>query len=126
MKMPNFRLYDTQATTSLCVAILGLVCIAMLAVFVFRGFNAENMVVPYNPKGGLGVYRKPLVYGTTAVSALLGMTAGFLGYNSLGQKRNSKQGRSWLGMTAGALVVAAAPILFFAWQQFSDPIITAQ
>ncbi len=126
MKMPNFRLYETQATASLFVAILGLFCIAILTVFVFKGFSAEFMVVRYNPKGDIGAYRRPLVLGLTAVSAGLGAVAGLLGYNSLGQKRNNKQGRSWLGMTIGAFVLAAAPVLLFAWMQFSDPIITAR
>ncbi len=126
MKLPNFRLYDTQATTALCVAILGLVGVAMLTFCVFKGFSAEFMVVRYNPKGDIGAYRKPLVYGLTAVTGVLGMVAGILGYNSLGQKRNSKPGRSWLGMTIGALALAAAPVLFFAWVQFNDPIIAVR
>jgi hypothetical protein len=80
-------------------------------------------VIHYDPESGLGAYRRPLVFGATAIAVVIGGTAGLLGFNSLGQKRNDKQGRSWLGMTLGALVVALAPVLFYAWQKLSEPVI---
>jgi formate hydrogenlyase subunit 3/multisubunit Na+/H+ antiporter MnhD subunit len=123
MKLPSFRLYEVQATASLLIAMLGLLCVVILTWCVLRGFDAQDRVVRYDPAGGLGQYRRALVFGFTAITLLVGVSAGLLGFNSLGQKRNSRQGHSWLGMTIGALVVAAAPILFFAWQVFSEPII---
>jgi hypothetical protein len=123
MKLPNFRLYDVQATASTLLGILGLCCVLALVCFVFKGFNWQEKVVRYNPDAGMGAYRKPLVIGTTALAALIGISAGALGFNSLGQKRNSRQGRSWLGMSVGALVLAGAPVLFYAWERFSEPII---
>jgi hypothetical protein len=123
MKLPNFRLYDVQATASTVLGLVGLCCILALTWFVFHGFNWQEKVIHYDPEGGAGVYRRPLVIGTTAIAALIGITAGILGFNSLGQKRNSRQGRSWLGMSVGALVLAGAPILFYAWHRFSEPII---
>ena len=123
MKFPNFRLYETQANASLVLGVVGLIGLGMLAFVVFKNFNAQHMTVPYNPSAGLGVFRKPLVYGGTAIELLVGGTAAILGFNSLGQRRNPRQGRSWLGMTLGALVVAGAPILFFAWRKLSEPII---
>ncbi len=121
--MPNLRLYETQATASLFTALAGLVCVAALTVMVFHNFNAELMVASYNPAGGLGAFRRPLVMATTPLTFLLGLVAGLLGFNSLGQKRNSKQGRSWLGLSLGTLVMAAAPVLFYAWTRFSEPLI---
>jgi hypothetical protein len=123
MKLPNFRLYDVQATASMLLGILGFLCVIALTWFVFHGFNWNEKVVRYDPEGGMGAYRRPLVLGATALAVLIGVTAGALGYNSLGQKRNARQGRSWLGMTVGALVVAGAPILLYAWQRFSEQII---
>lgn len=125
MKMPNLRLYETQATASLLAALVGLVCVAALVLFVFHNFNAELMVVSYNPEGGLGAFRRPLVMATTPLTFLFGLAAGLFGFNSLGQKRNSKQGRSWLGLSLGTLVMAAAPVLFYAWTRFSEPLIRA-
>ncbi len=59
----------------------------------------------------------------TAAAGLAGALAGVLGFNSLGQRRNTKQGRSWLGMASGALVVVGALVLFYAWRILSEPII---
>jgi len=123
MKLPNFRLYPVQATASLFIAALGLLCVVALTYFVFHGFDNQDKVVRYDPEGSLGAYRRPLVYGATAIALAIGGAAGLLGFNSLGQKRNDRQGRSWLGMSLGALVVAIAPVLFYAWQKLSEPII---
>jgi hypothetical protein len=123
MKLPNFRLFDVQATASMVIGILGLLCIVVLTWFVFHNFDMQEKVVRYNPEGGFGAYRRPLVMLTTAMALLIGATAGVLGFNSLGQKRNNLQGRSWLGMTVGALVVAGAPVLLYAWFRFSEPLI---
>lgn len=123
MKLPNFRLYETQATAALVLAVLGLLSVFALSGVVFLHFNAEHMVIPYNPDAGMGQYRPYLVYGFSAVTFVLGVIAGILGFNSLGQKRNSLQGRSWLGMSLGALAIAAVPVLFFVWSSFSEPMI---
>ncbi len=123
MKLPNFRLYDTQATAALAVAVLGLLSVVGLCVVVLWRFDAENMVILYNPKGGVGQYRPYLVYGFSAVTFLLGVISAILGFNSLGQKRNKLQGRSWLGMTLGALAIAVVPILYYTWSSFSEPLI---
>ena len=125
MKIPNLRLYETQATASLWFSVLSLVCIAGLAFCVFKGFNATYQSIPYNAKEGLGRFRQFLVYGGVAATLLTGFLAGILGFNSLGQKRNSKQGLSWTGMLIGALAMSIAPILFFVWQEFSEKAILA-
>lgn len=123
MKGPNFRLATTQASASLYIGILSLLGVSALAVFVFKGFDAELKVIVYNSAQGIGRFRPYMVYGTTAASLLIGFVAGLLGFNSLGQKRNEKQGSSWLGMAAGALTVSIAPVLLFAWHTLSEPAI---
>lgn len=123
MKLPNFRLYTVQATASLVAALLGLLTIAMLTWFVFHNFDFHEKVVHYNPEAGFGALRRPMVIVSTGAAMLIGVAAGVLGFNSLGQKRNDRQGRSWLGMMIGAAVLAFAPILFYAWQRFSEPLI---
>ncbi|MBN2560257.1 MAG: hypothetical protein JXQ75_04940 [Phycisphaerae bacterium] len=123
MKLPNLRLYDTQATASMFLGFLGLFCLIMLALFVLYGLDTELMVIPYNPDGTKGQFRKALVFLMTAITMLVGAVAAVLGFTSLGQRRNTKQGRSWLGMTIGALVLAITPVLFFAWRELSEPLI---
>ena len=125
MKMPNLRLYETQATASLWISFLSIVCIAGLTFCVFKGFNATYQSIPYNAEAGYGRFRPYLVYGGAATTFLTGFLAGILGFNSLGQKRNSKQGLSWMGLLIGALVMSTAPILFFVWREFSEKAILA-
>lgn len=125
MKMPNFRLYDTQATTAMLAALVGLVFILALTVVVFKGIDTKQWVIPYNEKAGMSQYRKPLVFAVGPLCILLGAVGGIMGFRSLGQARNTKNGRSWLGMTLGALVLALAPVLMGAWIQLSEPVIVA-
>lgn len=123
MKLPNFRVYTVQATYGVVASVAGLALLAMLGFCVFRGFKTESMSVLYNPEDGLGQYRPYLVFGLTGACLLAGGAAALLGFSSLGQKRNTLQGRSWLGLVLGALVVALAPVLLLAWRSLSEPLI---
>ena len=122
MKLPNFRIYNTQATASMALGLLGALLLVMLAFFVFKGFSTAHGI-SYDPAIGMGKFRRPLVFVTTAGAGIVGGVAGILGFTSLGQRRNTMQGRSWLGMTLGAIVVAVTPALFFAWRMFSEAVI---
>lgn len=123
MKMPNFRLYDTQATFGMLASFAGLACICLLAVAVLKNLDTSNWVIPYNTEVAPSKFRKPFVFAMTPVAVVLGASGGILGFRSLGQARNTKQGRSWLGMTLGALTIALAPVLFATWSQLSEPMI---
>ncbi len=126
MKLPNFRLHETQATMALLTAVVGAICLIGLCVIALKGIDLKNSIIPYNEKAGLSQYRKPLVFAVGPVCIILGVTAGILGFRSLGQPKNHKQGRSWLGMTLGAVIVAVAPVIIAAWVQLSEPMIVAQ
>ncbi len=124
MKTPNFRLYDTQATTGVVVGIAAIGCLAALMYCsVGRGLDLDQGVIAYSPKSPWGQYRNYMVMGLTAVSLVLGTAAGLLGFNSLGQKRNNRQARSWLGLAMGAFVDALAPVFFLAWWILKESII---
>ena len=125
MKMPNFRLYDTQATTAMIAAIAGLVLALGTAFVVFKGIDTNQWVIPFNKDEGKSQYRQPIIFAAAPLAIVLGLTGGILGFRSLGQARNTRQGRSWLGMTVGAVVVAIAPVLIASWKQLSEPIISA-
>lgn len=123
MKLPNLRLHETQARVASLFGVLALLCLAALVVIVFKNFNTELMAISYNPKGGIGKFRKIAVFAGTALTIGIGLAAGGLGFNSLGQKRNNKQGMSWLGLALGALSVSIAPILLFAWLELNQPVL---
>lgn len=123
MKLPNFRLYETQARFGSALGVSGVVLLLVLAYSVFHGFTAQEMVIPYNSKEGLGQYRQYLVLGLGGLSLGTGFFAALLGFGSLGQKRNPKQGLSWLGLALGAFVMAAAPVLLFAWMKLREDVI---
>lgn len=126
MKLPNLRLDETKATASLVIGLVALLGVVVLVVLVFKGFVLSEKVIPYNARAGLGRFRPYLVYGMTAATCLVGFVAGLLGFQSLGQKRNNKQGRSWAGMATGAIGISLAIVLFFAWRFMSEPAIMAQ
>jgi hypothetical protein len=123
MKLPNFRLYDTQATTSLLVGFCAVLCIGGLAVVALKGLNLEQGIIPYNNKGGMSMYRPYAVMGAAVAAVLLGATACILGFRSLGEKRNNNQGRSVGGMLLGALAIPLAIVLFATWRQLAEPLI---
>jgi len=126
MKLPNLRLDETKATLSLVIGLAALLGVAALVVLVFRGFVSGEYVIYYNSEAGLGRFRPYMVYGATAATCLLGFVAGLLGFQSLGQKRNNKQGHSWAGLTTGAVGISLAIVLFFAWRFMSETAIMSQ
>lgn len=123
MKMPNFRLSETQANTAVLLGGLGLLTLALLGVVTFRHFNKETWTILYSGTSTYGRYRSTLVYLFAAVTILLGAVALAMGFNSLGQKRNTKQGRSFLGMAIGAVAIAVAPVFVTMWIWRSEEII---
>ena len=124
MKTPNFRLYDTQATTGVLVGIAAIGCLAALMYCsVGRGLDLDQGIIAYAADSPWGQYRNYVVMGLTAASIALGTAAGLLGFNSLGQKRNNLQARSWLGLAMGAFVDALAPVFFLAWWILKESII---
>ncbi len=126
MKMPNFRLYDTQATFGATLGVLGLLSIFALGVLVFKNFDTQQRVIWYNPASkGLTRFREPAVLAVAAGTVLIGGVAGVLGFNSLGQKRNNRQGMSWLGLALGALSIVLAALALVAWMRMRIPIISS-
>ena len=126
MKFPNFRKYDTQATTSLVIGIAGLGCLLVLAVTTFKGLDTEHWRIPYNSELGLSALRRPVVFLSTAICLVLGAAASIIGFLSLGQKRNNRQSQSWTGLLLGAVTVPLAMTIFFAWRMLSESLILAK
>ena len=123
MKMPNFRLSETQANVAVLVGIVGLVSVCVLAFVTLKNFNRETWTILYSGTSSWGRYRGMMVYLCSAIAVLLGCIALALGFNSLGQKRNPRQGRSFLGMAIGAVIVAIAPVFLTMWIWRAEEII---
>lgn len=124
MKLPNFRSFTTQAQTGVLLALVAVATVAALAYCAMHGYSSTDNVVPYNASEGLGQHRPNLVLLLTALTLLIAVGAGALGFNSLGQKRNEKQGLSWLSLAIATLCIPAALFFFFFWKVFSEAVIT--
>ena len=124
MRLPNFRSFTTQARTGVLLALLAVATVAALAYCAMHGYSAAENVVPYNASEGLGQHRPNLVLVLTALTVLMAIGAGALGFNSLGQKRNEKPGLSWLGLAMATLCIPAALFFFFFWKTFSEAVLT--
>ena len=123
MKMPNFRLSETQATASMVVGVVGLASLAVLSMVVLKNFNTQTWTILYNEVSQFGKFRKILVMLFTATTVLLGCVALAMGFSSLGQKKNTKQSRSFMGMAIGGVAIAVAPVLLVMWIQRAESVI---
>jgi len=126
MKKLNFRSFTTQARTSVLLAMLAVLTVGALAVCAVRGYDSKNNVINYNASEGYGQYRPNLVLGLTALTLVISLGAGAIGFNSLGQKRNEKQGLSWLGLAVSALCIPTALTLYTFWKTFSESILQSK
>ncbi|MBI5762051.1 MAG: hypothetical protein HZA51_00850 [Planctomycetes bacterium] len=124
MKMPNFRLSETQATASMIVGVLGLASLAALCMVVLKNFNTQTWTILYSEVSQFGKFRKILVFLFTAITVVLGCVSLAMGFSSLGQKKNTKQGRSFMGMAIGGIAIAIAPVLLTLWINRSEAVIT--
>jgi len=123
MKLPNFRSFTTQARTSVLLALMAVATVAALGFCAVRGYDRQNNVINFNSNEGYGQYRPIMVLALTALTFVISMGAGALGFNSLGQKRNEKPGLSWIGLALSALCVPVALTLYFFWKAFSESIV---
>ncbi|MFO0972451.1 MAG: hypothetical protein U1A27_03295 [Phycisphaerae bacterium] len=126
MGTPNFRLFDTQARFAALLGAAALLMVAFEGVAVFHNFDSRTKVIWHNPNSkGYQRFRQPFVMavgGLTAVTGLVGMVMGF---NSLGEKRNTKQRLSWLGLVMGGVSISLVAVLMFAWFKLALPIISS-
>lgn len=119
--MPNFRLFETQARWSVYLSLLAAVGLAGLTFFVFKGLDWDYRLIPFKPDSpGLGRFRQPAIFATAAVVVLIAVFAAGFGYNSLGEKRNTRQGWSWFGLVTGSVLTTIAVLNLITWQTFKS------
>ena len=111
MALSNLRRFDVQATYAVvlgCVAVLPFLAAGMLA---FTRYNRELGQIVYGSRGMF----VPAFLGAVLSSMLPAALAFFLGWNSAGERRNERQGRSWLGFFLGGTVLTLDIILVLAF-----------
>lgn len=114
----NLRKYENQAVFSVAMAVVGAVCALASALIVLKRFNWEHFTLTYNRSGKLVI-----IFAASMLLAMGASAIGFgMGFNSAGQKRNTKSRLSWLGffLSAGAIALALIVAIFFAITR--DPI----
>lgn len=103
----SLRRYDTQARVGLVLGIL-----SALALLGLVGLILTSNLSWADRAFSFGARRKAAMMGATAVTLALGAAAAGFGYNSAGQRRNDRQGLSWLAFFIGAGTISLGLILF--------------
>ena len=114
----SLRRYEDQATASVVLAIAALILAVPLAYLVFRNFEAEFGWIWYNPRSP----RRLLVLLFTAMTGGVALLGFGFGLNSLGQRRNTNQNRSWLGFLLGGVAMLAAFLLLACFWLMAKPV----
>lgn len=103
----SLRRYDTQARVGVFLSIL-----SILSLLGFAGLILTSSIDWAQFSFSYGARRKLAMLGATAVTLGLAAAAAGFGYNSAGQRRNDRQGLSWLAFFTGAGVIVLCLILF--------------
>ncbi len=105
------RRYDVQATCGMAAALVSVVPALGGVALSIRNYDATLGQIVY---GSSGLFL-PAFLGCVAASALPAAVGFVLGWNSAGQRRNDKPGRSWVGFFVGGLVLTLDVILLIAF-----------
>lgn len=113
--------FEKQALLSVAAGAVGLLAALMAVAILLRGFNWNEFSVVMSREGKA----YPLEFASIMVACLAGAVGFFSGFNSAGQRRNSKSKLSWTGffLSAAVLTLAMSTFLVF-W--FSKEIISIQ
>lgn len=111
MAAMNLRRYDVQATYATVLSLVSVVPFLGALVLAASRFDPQLAQIRYGSEGKFVVAFASCVLISMAPSAI-----GFaLGWNSAGQRRNDKQGRSWTGFFVGGLVLTLDLVLLLAF-----------
>jgi hypothetical protein len=103
----SLRRYDTQAQVGLILAILAVLSLLGFAFLILTSnVDWSAKVISFGPR------RRIAMLGAAAVTMALGAGAFGFGYNSASQRRNDRQGMSWMAFFIGALAMSLCLILF--------------
>ena len=103
----SFSRPDSQARLSAVLSLLSCVTLAGLVFLMKRHLDWKQMVISYGRTRGL------IIQATFAVTLLLAASGTYVGWSSVGERRNDKPTLSWLGFFVGAAVISLAFILYW-------------
>ena len=95
----SLRRYEDQAKVSVAASLVSVVTLLGLTGIVLRRMVWSEFAVFYGGPTMRGII------GAAAITFLLSVVGFGFGYNSVGQRRNERQGLSWLGFFVGAAVL---------------------
>lgn len=114
----SLRRHDVQAQVAMVLSLAAIPCLLAMMFFVLRPLDVNQRIIPYNAKG-----MRPIAVYVSALAALSLSAAGFgFGLNSVGQRRNDKPGRSWIGFFVGAAGITLTVILLLLFRMWGEPI----
>lgn len=104
--------YESQAQLSVLLAAVGGAATLAVLIMIFQVFRWDDLWIPMLQ----GSRRYYAILGATGL-ALIASGIGFLvGFNSAGQKRNTKSSLAWMGFFLNSAVIALAACTFvFFW-----------
>jgi hypothetical protein len=102
----SLRRYETQAAVSVGAAVAAAVMLGGLTFLVMQHFDFGELALYYGPT------RRMVILAATAVTLLVSVIGFGFGINSVGQRRNEQQNRSWLGFFVSAVVFCLTLVVF--------------
>lgn len=107
----SLRRFDVQANVGVVLSAGALVLAGAATYAVWTRYNPEMRAIPYGSKSWL----YPAILACVASSLVLAFVGTALGANSAGQRRNERQGRSWLAFLLGLTAVVLAALSGYAF-----------
>ena len=110
MTRGSLRRYDVQARYASVLALASILPFAAAAIATLQRYNSSLGQIVYGAAG----YYVPAVLACILLSIVPAALGCLLGFNSAGQRRNDRQGRSWTGFFVGGAVLTFDLILLIA------------
>jgi phosphoglycerol transferase MdoB-like AlkP superfamily enzyme len=107
----RLRRYDVQASYALTLAILSIFPFLLAAYLALSRYDSVLSRIIYGSRGKF----VPVFAACVLLSLAAAGLAFLLGWNSAGQRRNDKSGRSWMGFFLGGLVATLDVVLLAAF-----------
>lgn len=111
MSKISLRRFDVQASVGLALSAAALFLAGAATYAVWTRYNPEMRAIPYGSRSWL----LPGMLACVSASLILAFAGTALGASSAGQRRNERQGRSWLAFLLGLLSVVMALLSGYAF-----------
>lgn len=119
MAFDKLRRYDVQASWGCVLSLFSAVPMLGALLLTYRNYRHDLGQIVY---GAQGIWLP--AFAACVLASMIVAGVGFVfGWSSAGQRRNDKQGRSWIGFFAGGavLTVDLIVLLAFVMLRFQQP-----